>query len=294
MTSWLAESFAALDAWAFGEGARLLITTLVLLAATLAIRLRRLVLARGPQELSGDERRTSLVLSRNLVVAFTALALLVLWGYKLTGFIFSLAAVAGALVIVNKELLQGITGYALLTLTKPYRVGDYIQLSRFSGRVIDIRLMHTTLAETGSVHQLTGMTVTLPHALLLTESVRNMSATGKYLVNLYRIVVPFGLEMDELERHALAAAEEVTAPWRSEAEAHLVRLERADFVDLPSARPKVLWETLDGKSMSLLVRFACPAEKRVLAEQEIFRLFWRSARGVLVKEKPSELSSSEG
>jgi small-conductance mechanosensitive channel len=229
-------------------------------------------------------------------MAAAALALAVLWGYKLTGFVFSIAAVAGALVIVNKELIQGLTGYALLTLTTPYSVGDYVQVSRFSGRVIDIRLMSTTLAETGSVHQLTGMTVTLPHGLLLTESIRNMSATGEYLVNLYRIVIPLSvnLDVDKVEAAALGAAERVTAPFRQLAEAHLESRERFDFVDLPSARPKVLWESVDSRSLGLLIRFTCPAEGRVAAEQEIFRLFWRAFSAQLkVEKKSSESLDSE-
>jgi small-conductance mechanosensitive channel len=291
------EIFAALDAWTGGEGARLLATIVVLGAAALGLRFSRALLTRDSPDRVTADRRVRLVWSRNLVMVLTALALALLWGYKLTGFVFSLAAVAGALVIVNKELIQGLTGYALLTLTTPYSVGDYVQVSRFSGRVIDIRLMSTTLAETGSVHQLTGMTVTVPHSLLLTESVRNMSATGDYLVNLYRIVIPLavGLDVDKVEAFAVAAAEQVTAPWRQQAEAHLEGRERLDFVDLPSARPKVLWESVDSRSLALLIRFACPSDKRVTAEQEIFRLFWRAySTHLVVEKKPPESLDSEG
>lgn len=293
--TWLSSPFTALDLWTGGEGGRVLATLVVLGSAVAGMRIRRALLSRSLEGAHADIRRTRLVWTRNLVVAVAALGLLVLWGYKLTGFIFSLVAVAGALVLVHKELIQCITGYAVLTLTKPYGVGDYIQVARFSGRVIDIRLLTTTLAETGSVHQLTGMTVTVPHALLLTESVRNMSATGDYLVNLYRIVVPFGLEVDKVERIAMAAAERVTAPWRQKADEHLRMRERLDFVDLPSARPKVLWESIDSKSLGLLIRFTCPSDKRVAAEQEIFRLFWRAHLAqATVQEKPPEAVGSEG
>lgn len=290
----VATAYSWLDAVTKGEAGRSLLSTGVVTAGFVALQLRRAVLARdvlASQE--GTDRRTQLVWSRNLVVAGCALILLVLWGYKLTGFIFSIAAVAGALVIVNKELIQGLTGYGVLTFTTPYRVGDYIQISRFSGKVIDIRLMHTTLAETGSVHQLNGMTVTVPHSLLLTESVRNMSATGKYLVNLYRLAVPFGVDVEALEKAALEAAEEVSQPWREDAEKHLIVLEEQSFLDLPSAKPKVLWEPIDSKTMGLLIRFACPADKRVAAEQEVFRLFWRKAAPVLKPGTVSAASTAE-
>lgn len=283
----LSQAYTWLDQLTKGDAGRTLLSAGLVSAGAAALHLRRVVLSRelakGDQ---GVDRRTQLVWSRNLVVAGCALVLLVLWGYKLTGFIFSIAAVAGALVIVNKELIQCLTGYGVLTLTTPYRVGDYVQISRFSGKVIDIRLMHTTLAETGSVHQLNGMTVTVPHGLLLTESVRNMSATGKYLVNLYRIAVPFGADVDALEKVALEAAEEVSQPWREDAEKHLIELEEQSFLDLPSAKPKVLWEPQDSKTLMLLIRFACPADKRVAAEQEVFRHFWRKAADIVKPSQP--------
>lgn len=292
--NWLKEPMDWLDAVTAGEGVRVLLSVLVIVGAGLGLRLRRSILARD-KSVDAQERRNQLVLMRNLVTAVSILALAVLWGYKLTGFIFSLAAVAGALVIVNKELIQGLTGYGFITLTKPYRVGDYIQVSRFTGRVLDIRLLGTTLAETGSVHQLTGMTVTVPNSMLLTEAVRNMSATGDYLVNLYRIPLPFAVDISKAETLGLEAAEAVTAPWRVDAEAHLLHKERSEFLDLPSARPKILWETSDSKTVVMVVRFACPAEKRVTAEQEVFREFWRRAvEKNLLKEKPSETVASEG
>jgi len=290
----LSAGFAVLDAWTFGEGARVLASVMVALVASLVLRLRKnLLMAKGTR-LAPGARLIQLVWTRNLVVTLASLALVILWGYKLTGFVFSLAAVAGALVIVNKELLQGLAGYAVLTITQPYKVGDYVSVGGVTGRVIDIRIFATTLAETGSVHQLTGMTVTVPHASILTESVRNMSATGAYQVNLFRMVVPFDFDLAAAETVALAAAEEVTAPWRDAAEAHLLSREEANFIDLPSARPKVLWESLDSRSTGVLIRFTCPADKRVVAEQEIFRIFWRDMRVRVAAEKEKSPEQRSG
>lgn len=277
MLSWLASGWGYFDAATMGEGGRLVATLCVCLGALGALAVRRHLLERGGADFSQDERRTKLVWSRNLVLGLLSLFLVILWGYRVSGFAFSLAAVAGALVIVNKELILSFTGYAILTLTRPFSVGNYVQIGRFSGRVIDIRLLGTTLAETGAVNQLTGTTVSVPHAQLLTEAVRNMSATGVFGVQLYRMTLPISVDIAAMEVYALEAAERVTSAWRDEADAHLAKLEKTDFVDLPSARPKVLWESLDSKSIVLLIRFACPSDKRVQVEQEIFRGFWAKA-----------------
>jgi small-conductance mechanosensitive channel len=242
---------------------------------------------RGDAQQSADTKRARLVWSKNLIWTIGTLCVIGIWGSKIAGFALSLAAVTGAILIVSKELLVCALGYLLIAVSRPYRVGNFIELGGYSGRVIDIDVFSTTLVETGSAKQLTGKTVAFPNSLLISSGVRNLSATGEYMIDLYRFVLPFDCDIIKAERCALEAAEQATSEWRNLADAHFQRIEAAAFIDLPSSRPKVLWEPLDYRSHGLTIRYSCPIEARVATEQEIFRLFWSRFTSSSAQNTPS-------
>lgn len=257
------------------ELGRLIATAVVVVCVALAYNLWRRYLAQRVTGRASEHVREQLVWSKNIFWTVGAMAVTAIWATKIAGLALTLTALAGALLLVNKELVMCVVGYAVLVLTRPYRLGDYIEMSGFTGKVIDITILTTTLAETGSLHQLTGKTIALPNNMVHTTPVRNQTATGAFMVDLYPIALPFTADIEHASECALAAATEATEAWRAQADAHLQRLETHDFVDLPSSKPKVLWETPDSKGHVMTIRFACPVEERVSTEQVVFREFWK-------------------
>lgn len=271
-------TFYALGADLTEDALRALGSALIIFLAVLLTRLRRSKLNRNEKGESSDVLRAKLVLGKNTIRALAAAAIVLIWASKIAGVVLSVAALAGALLIVGKELLLCAMGYALVSITKPYKIGDYIEVGRHSGRVRDVNVFSTVVSETGSVNQLTGKTLSFPNSMLFAEAVRNVSATGTFIVTLYRIVVPLTVDFDRAETCALEAADEATARWLEAAAAHLECIEARIFLDLPSPRPKVLWESLNEKSYAMTIRFACLMSERVGTEQVIFRSFWKRYR----------------
>ncbi|EEF25634.1 conserved hypothetical protein [Ricinus communis] len=272
-----------------GEPGRLIATVLVVAAAFAAHWLNVRYLGRKSERDSrvepgaeaplsgrkGQERlRRRFVVTKNVLVLTTVLIVVTIWASKIAGVALSLAAFASAVVLSGKELIMCCTGYALYAMARPYGVGDFIEINGISGRVIDVDLFSTTLAEIATAHQLTGRSVTFPNSLLLSQPVRNQTATGDYVINLLRVAVPYDCDRARCERVAIEAGEEVCRPWLKEADLHLRRIEDEDFIDLPSSEVKVLWESDDTYKHWLVIRFASPIQLRVTAEQDILRRFW--------------------
>lgn len=266
------------------ESGRILVTVAIVLTGMVASKLWVKYLSKTANAAHPDKSRQKLVWAKNLIVIACIILIGGLWASKLAGMILSLAAVAGAMLIVSKELIMCVLGYGLYTLSKPFRIGDYVEIGGLSGRVIDMDVFCTTLAETGDVRQLTGKAITMPNAMLLAQSVRNISATGAYMINLYPITLTANVDIDLAEKCALKAALNVTREWQHKAEVHLKRIETDAFLDLPSSKPKVLWHTKDEKALVMTIRFSCPVEERVFSEQAIFRAFWNGYQ-TAIKEK---------
>lgn len=259
-----------------GQWEKVIASLILIGLALLASHLWARYLARG--EMSAEKRRLHLVWARNIIWFSVLLVIVSVWASTLAGFALSLAAVAGALLIVSKELVMCVHGYLYVTVVQPYKVGDAIEFGALKGRVIDIDMFATTLAELDESGQQTGKVAEFPNGLLLTTPLKNISPTGAYLLHHIRIPLPGALagDLDRIEAAALAAADRAIAPWRDEAIAHFRKVSEESFIALPSGRTKVSWDFSDSEHLVLVVRVACPSVERHPVEQAVFRQTWRA------------------
>lgn len=253
---------------------RLLLTALLLAAALLILGRVRLATSSGPGSLS--ERRERYVWTRNIVVGVGGFVVCLLWASSIAGAALSLAAVAGAVLLVSKEFLANLLGHVYFLLTRPFSVGDFVEIAGTRGRLTDVHVLALTLTETLEGNQLTGRSVTIPSALLLSTAVRNTTATGEFSIQLLSVAVDPRSDLLEAEQALLSAAREECAPWMAQASQHLEALESRRLLDLPSAEPRVLMELRDSKTAHLSLRYVCRTESRVGVEQAILRRFLRS------------------
>lgn len=223
-------------------------------------------------------RRGNFVLAKNLVLMTAVVLIGTIWASKIAGVALSLAAVAGAMLIVSKEFLMNLLGSAMLAISKPYRVGDFIEIETVTGRVLDSDMLVTTLAETLEGHQLTGRTVAIPHAMLVTRPVRNLTATGAFMINILPISIHPNEDVLAQEEALLRAAAIVCAPWLAEADEHLKHQESRELVDLPSAEPKVLIQLTSAREYVLALRYCCRPNDRVKVEQALTRIYLRTRK----------------
>ena len=255
------------------------IATFLLIAFGMALsHLWARYLARG--EISAEKRLIHLVWARNVIWFLVLFIIISVWASTIAGFALSLAAVAGAVLIVSKELLMCVLGYLYITFVRPFKVGDLVEINQLSGRVIDIDMFATTLAELGYGGQQTGKVAEFPNGLLLTTPLKNTSLTGEYVLHLFRMPIPQEAtdDLDKVEAAALAAADQATQAWQADAQAHFRRISVESFIAFPSGRNKVLWDFSDPDKLMLVVRVACPSDLRLKVEQAVFRDTWRALR----------------
>lgn len=274
-----------------GQWEKVIATALLIGVALLANHVWSRYLARG--EISADKRRLHLVWARNLIWFTVLLVIVAVWASTITGFALSLAAVAGALLIVSKELVMCVHGYLYVTLVQPFKVGDVIEFSHLRGRVIDIDMFATTLAESDEIGQLTGQVAEFPNGLLLTTPLKNISPTGAFSLHYIRIPVPHDRahDLQRIESAALAAAERATQAWREGAMAHFRKVSEENFIAFPSGRTKVSWDFADPEHLVLVVRVACPGPERPGVEQAVFRDTWQALVSV---GSPAQAAAASG
>ena len=259
-----------------GQWEKVIATLLLVVLGLLASHLWARYLARG--EMSAEKRRLHLVWARNIIWLAVLLIIISVWATTIAGFALSLAAVAGALLIVSKELLLCVLGYLYMSVVRPFKFGDVIEIGAVHGRVIDVDMLATTLAEHGDTGLPTGKTAAFPNALLLTLPLKNTSSTGDFVLHFLRIPVPVACAHDlaRIEAAATEAAIEATKEWQAQAEAHFRQVADESFVELPSGRIRVFWDFADPERLLLCVRLACPEKMRLQVGQDIFKATWQA------------------
>jgi small-conductance mechanosensitive channel len=220
-------------------------------------------------------RRATFVASRNLLWGLTLLLLFFLWIGQLKHFALSVAALAAALLIVTKEITSCILGSLIRTAVRSFQLGDSIEIGTISGKVIDTNVFTTTLLETDTARQFTGNTVEFPNALLLTLSVKNLSHTGKYLIESLRVPIGTDAQVSRQAAKLLSCTNSICQNYLEEAVEHLSKMERDRVLDLPNFRPRVLIEPKDAKQVDLVVRFPVPQDSRNRTVQAILSCFYR-------------------
>ena len=268
--------FERLAALIPGQWEKVIVTAVLIGMALLASHLWARYLSRGA--ISAEKRRLHLVWARNIIWFAALLVIVSVWASTIAGFALSVAAVAGALLIVSKELVMCVHGYLYVTVVQPYKIGDVIEFNQLHGRVVDIDMFATTLVELDKAGQRTGKVAEFPNGLLLTHPLINSSPNGAYALHAIQIPIPerASHDLDRIEAAALAAADHATAAWSEEAMTHFRKASEENFIAFPSGKTKVSWDFSNPEHLVLVIRVACPVGQRAKVEQAVFRDTWRA------------------
>jgi small conductance mechanosensitive channel len=139
-----------------------------------------------------------------LVVVFIVGAL-DLAGVPTTSLLAAMGAAGLALGLALKDSLSNVAAGVLLIVTRPFRVGDIVEVAGRAGTVLEIKLMQTRLLTPDNSE------VTMPNGIVMTAPVVNFTARPERRLEL---TLPLGPDADagralEVAREALQARPEV-------------------------------------------------------------------------------------
>jgi small-conductance mechanosensitive channel len=205
---------AELDSWQFMLGKTRISVThvfevvftsgmVLVLALWLSATLEQRVLSRAVDDLS--MRKVAANAMRVLLLLIGTLFALSSLGFDLT----TLSVIGGALGVgigfgLQKLAANYVSGFVIL-LERSLRIGDFVRVDGFEGRVTDIKTRYT-LVRAGN-----GSESVVPNELLLTQRVENLSLESRHLLQTCTFWV--GLESDVERVQALLVKAALGAQW---------------------------------------------------------------------------------
>ena len=143
------------------------------------------------------------------IIVLTVIIALGILGIPTTGLIAGVSAVAAAIALALQGSLSNIAGGIFILMTRPFKTGDFIEVSGNSGTVKDIQLIHTVLITTENKE------VIMPNGGVVNSTVINYSNEEKRRVDLV-FSIGYGddarLAEDIIYRTAMAHTYTLTDP----------------------------------------------------------------------------------
>jgi small-conductance mechanosensitive channel len=180
-------------------------------------------------------------------------------------------ALAVALVIATKELIQCVLGTVFRASTRMFSLGDRVEVGEIRGDVIDHGILGTTILEVGPDHQRTGRALTLPNNMFLTTPVINETHTQSFVLHLMTIPLREGNDWKRAEEIVLRTANDVCGAYLSSARDNMEQLARRHGLVPRSAEPQVMVQLAEPERVNLLLRIPIPVRDKGRVEQAFLR-----------------------
>ena len=112
-----------------------------------------------------------------------------LWSVEIQKFAFSIAAFIVAIVLATREFIQCFIGFIYILTSRPFRIGDWVQVGKYYGEVHSNDWAKLTLLEVNKHdYQYTGKTLYVPNSQLITTVIKNLNFLKRYAMHHFTIV----------------------------------------------------------------------------------------------------------
>jgi small-conductance mechanosensitive channel len=226
---------------------------------------------------------------KNLINFTLVIVLLSFWAHEIQNFALSIAAFAVAIVLATREFIQCIIGFFYLMSTRPFRIGDWIQVGEYTGEVSATDWIKSTLLEVDLKHyQFTGKTLFIPNNKLITSPIKNLNFLKRYVTHQFTItrdedVNPY-IFIDSLKLKARQQCED----FYDVASRYNKIIERRLDVKIPGPDPHIEVSTSDIGHTIIRFSIFCPTEKAIDVEQRIRKDFMQMWFEELAKIAPTK------
>jgi small-conductance mechanosensitive channel len=191
------------------------------------------------------------------------------------GFITSFAIIGAGVAIALQDIIKGLFGWLLIVQKRMFGLGQRITVGPYSGDVIDISPLRTTILEVhrelgGIDHDTSriGQTLYLPNSYFLREPVLNYHSTSDFIEAEIRIIVSPKSSWQDAERILKEILHEETDPFTERARRQTVSRTQHFFVSQDARGARVFME-VSGRGILFTLRFLVPIGERRLIISKI-------------------------
>jgi small-conductance mechanosensitive channel len=225
---------------------------------------------------SKEDKRTQINMVNNMFTILMIVTIFNIWAEEIQKFAFSIAAFIVAIVLATREFIQCFIGFIYLLSSRPFRIGDWVQVGNYYGEVHSTDWAKLTLLEVDKDdYQYTGKTLYLPNSQLITSVIKNLNFMKRYAIHHFTIVRdssvnPFDF-IDELQDKA----HEYCDDFKDVAIRYNQLIESRLDVSIAGPEPHIQVATSELGDTQVFFTIFCPTEKAMDIEQKLTSYFMK-------------------
>ncbi|MFT4945036.1 MAG: small-conductance mechanosensitive channel [Halovenus sp.] len=149
----------------------------------------------GNDRVTEHQEEIMIRVSNVAVLVVVVSGLLTLWGLDISGLLLGAGVLGIVLGLAARQTLGSMIAGFVLMFTRPFTVGDWVEIGDHEGAVTHITIMHTEIRE------FNGELVIIPNDVVSEQSIRNRSHQ-----DILRLDTQVGIDYDSDPEHAEAIA----------------------------------------------------------------------------------------
>ena len=247
-----------------------LLSSLIFIVLAYFFKLMLVKIIRSRSKVKGEDRRYLINLLKNLINLTVVVLFFLLWSDELQKFALSVAAFVVAIVIATREFIQCIIGYIYIIVSRPFQVGDWIQVGNSYGEVTETNWAKLTLLEVDiDSYSHTGKTLYLPNSMLILNTIKNLNFMKRYATHTFTLTRNQRVNLFSFKDELLERAVVYCQDFYEVAHRYNYLIEKRLDVTIAGPAPTVTISTSDlGKNTASITIF-CPSEQALDIEQKI-------------------------
>lgn len=222
---------------------------------------------------------------RNGFIFFLAIGLFFIWKDEIKTTFFSISFAIMAIVVLLKEILFNIISSFVLSFSKPFNIGDMIEVKGKIGTVSDRTMFNTKLIiKKDGINS--GQEFVIPNSYFMTNEFVSLSKLGNYSIQYFNVHLKreellIGAKLlkqiaDDVTLNKSKSRDEKMHNWRK-------NLKKKESMDIPSQKPYVFIHMEDKPYLTL--KYACDGRTAFLLKTEILEKFLEKLPEELKKEQ---------
>lgn len=248
--------------------------TFVIPAVALTIKFMVVKWCRRRAKSKGDDKRDLINNVKNFINFAMIVSLLSIWAPEIQNFALSIAAFAVAIVIATRELIQCVIGFFYLMSTRPFRIGDWIEIENHIGEVTETDWVKTTLLEVDhKAYQYTGKTLFIPNNKFFATPIKNYNFLKRYASHQFSITRDQSVNPFVFMPQLLAKAEEYCSDFLDVGTRYLHMIERRLDVKIAGPEPDISVSTTNVGDTVVSFTLFCPTSRAAELEQALITDF---------------------
>jgi small-conductance mechanosensitive channel len=223
-----------------------------------------------------QNKRLKINMVNNVFTILMIIILFNLWSDELQKFAFSIAAFIVAIVLATREFIQCFIGFLYLLSSRPFRIGDWIQVGSHMGEVHSTDWAKLTLLEVNKDdYQYTGKTLYLPNSLMITSVIKNLNFLKRYAMHHFTIVRDASVNPFEFTDVLQEKANLYCDDFKDVAIRYNQLIENRLDINIAGPEPHIQVATSELGDTQVFFTIFCPTESAMEIEQKLTADFMR-------------------